>query len=210
MIHPPLRSHRGLRHLAIGASLLVLAFLTGCAHRGGTVQLDADGKTEEESLAHSFNQAYITGRAGEYDIVLVDSAAEWDYRKGKRNKPLQSTQLAPVRHIMRIHLYWRPLAGTTRNPAAINASIDWYVLGPDGSDSKMVYEGAGYVSLRGSRGSRTVIIKDGRIKPKSHQGELGDPIGPAQITGRATAIVDETRVREIISEINRETGVVQP
>ncbi|MGE5608758.1 MAG: hypothetical protein ACM359_05870, partial [Bacillota bacterium] len=105
-----LRSRPCPRSLATGVVLVLFALLGGCSHHGGTVQLDGQEKTE--SLIHSFNQAYITGRTGEYDIVLVDSAAEWDYRKGKRSKPLQPTPLAPVRHIMHIHLYWRPIAGT--------------------------------------------------------------------------------------------------
>jgi len=190
------------------AALLVL-FLAGCASRGGTVNLNsADRKTV---LSQSFAQAYITqGRGGEYDIILVDNATEWNYQSSRKNRPLDPVTLDPVRQMMHIHLYWRPLAGTTRNPAAVNASFNWYVLGPEGSTDVLAYEGAGYVAIRGSGAQRKIIIRDGQLKPRASRGNLYDPIGPASISGRATARVNETRAREILYEIQQEANLAQP
>lgn len=181
----------------------------GCSSReGGAVTFDA--LDQNRTLTQVFPHAYI-GQAGggEYDVILVDKATDWDYRSPGKNRPLQPGDVEPIRQMMRIHLYWRPLAGTTRNPAATNASVDWYVMGPDGSGDMVVYEGAGFVMLRGSGDELTVVIRDGTVSPASGRGSLRDPVGPAKISGEAVAKVNSARVRETISEILKQAGVAR-
>jgi hypothetical protein len=186
--------------------LVLLAGVSGCTvstrTRGGTLTLEpAAGRQDVEQ---SFAEGFITrGNAGEYDVVMVNNAVNWESGRSRPNKPLQPTPLAPIRQVLCIHMYWRPLAGTTRNPAAINASINWYVLGPDGSNEILSYEGAGYVSLRGSPDKRTIIIRDGKLRPKSDAGNLHDPIGPASISGRFVAMTNDTRVRETLDDVQK-------
>ncbi len=109
---------------------------------------------------------------------------------------------------MRIRLYWRPLMGTTKNPAATNALIDWYVLGPDGSTEMRAYEGAAFVVLRGDGDKRTILIREGSIFPKTgaSRGGLADPVGKATISGKAVARVSEVRVKDAISELEKTVG----
>ena len=180
--------------------VLFLACLSGCSQRGGKVTLEST--TRGRTLTQEFQQAYVgSPKAGEYDIIFVDNGADWNYRKPKRNRPLEPTPLSPVRQVMHIHLYWRPLAGTTKNPAAINAVIDWYVLGPDGSNDLLVYSGAGLVSVTGGRDFPTVTIREGRLHPKSGRGEMADPVGVATVTGVVKAERDESKVRETLAEM---------
>lgn len=187
------------RIFALGC-LLLLPLVVGCSSRGGRVTFEPEqgGRT----LTQSFSQAYITPtKAGEYDIVLVDNASDWDYPSPKKNQPLEPAPLAPMRQVMRIHLYWRPLAGTTKNPAATNASIDWYVLGPDGSNDMLLYQGAAYVTAEAAGKSRTVRIRDGRISLKSARGDLSDPIGSAALSGMVQARPSQARVEDVIAEL---------
>ena len=181
--------------------ILYSAFvLVGCSSPGGQVTFDgANGPTVQR-----FSEAYIAQtRSSEAEIVLIDDAADQQYKPSPKDQALQPVALPPLRQIMRIHLYWRPLALTTKNPAAINASLTWYVLGPDGSSDVMTYEGAAFVVLEGGGTSCDVRIKDGQIAPKSNnsEGRLRDPIGPARISGKVLAVVNKARVDETLKEM---------
>jgi hypothetical protein len=141
---------------------------------------------------------------GEYEVLLVDSAADWDYKlpKSRRNRPINPVGLAPVRQAMRIHMFWRPLKMVSKNPAAINASINWYVLGEDGSSDMLVYEGAAYLTIEGSGDKRTIRIRDGETKPTLVRG-LQDPVGHATISGKAHALVNAARVNDTLAELRQ-------
>ena len=188
--------------------LCLLFAVAGCSSHGG-------GQVEFESIDHSrtsvqrFTNAYITqGEMGEIDVVLVDSAADWDYKQPKK-KQLQPIALAPLRQVMRIHMYWRPLTLTTKNPAAINSSVDWYVLGPEGSGDVLTYEGAAFVVLEGRGDTRRVRIKDGQIKPRANNssGRLSDPVGPSKMHGEVVARISKSRVEDVINEIQQKAPV---
>jgi hypothetical protein len=105
---------------------------------------------------------------------------------------------------MHLHLYWRPRTDMTRNPAAANAAIDWYVLGSDAAQDVVLYEGAGVVTVHGSGSQRQVIITEASVRPRESRGAMQDPIGRAGISGVFTADVNRTRVREVLAEM-RET-----
>jgi hypothetical protein len=104
---------------------------------------------------------------------------------------------------MHLHLYWRPRTDVTRNPAAVNAAIDWYVLGSDGSQDVVVYEGAGVVTVFGSGKQRRIVITEGTVRPREARGAMQDPIGNSRISGRFTADVNRTRVRELLNEMRQ-------
>jgi len=187
--------------------ILSCAALIGCSSSsGGSVSLELADNSRV--LRQKFPHAYLAKvREGEYDIVLVDKATDWDYESSaKKNRPLKPVALDAVRQLMHIHLYWQPLSGTTRNPAATNASIDWYVLGPEGTDDFVAYQGAGYVALRGSGDEPTIVIRDGQLSRKSGRGSLQDPISSASISGQADAKIDRNRVQELLAEIEKQTG----
>jgi hypothetical protein len=180
--------------------LVLLLFISGCTSHGGTLELEPAGS--DRVLTQSFSNAYITqSSGGEYEIVLVDHA---EYKRQNPKKPLQSQPLAPTRQVMHLHLYWRPLTDMTRSPAAVNAAIDWYVLGSDATEDVVLYEGAGVVTVEGSGKQREITITEGAVRPRESRGAMQDPIGNSRISGTFTADVNRTRVREILNEM-RET-----
>lgn len=192
--------------------IVCAAAAAGCATgRGGNVRIEQP--SSGRALVKAFPQACVTtGRNGEYDIVLLDEAppaaplfgppAIALFGSPSAARPLKPMPLPPVRQVLHIHLYWKPLLGTTKNPAATNASIRWYVLGPDGPDSVLVYDGAGYVSLRGSGPKRRVIINDVAVAldRASSRGNLSDPIGQAMLSGSIVATVNEVMAAELLAE----------
>ena len=185
--------------------LLMVAALAGCSSsRGGAVTFTSPETGNQ--LTQKFSHAYIAPVGeGEYEVLLVDSAADWDYKlpKSKRNRPIDPIGLAPVRQAMRIHMFWRPLQMTTKNPAAINASINWYVMGEDGSNDMLIYEGAAYLTIDGSGDKRTIRIRDGELQPARVRGQLQDPVGHAFITGKANAMVNTARVNDTLAELRQ-------
>lgn len=193
-----------IANLKSGGIFFALLLLTcgGCASRGGTLEVEPVGS--ERVLAQKFANAYIAqSRGGEYDIVLVDHP---QYERQKSNKPLQPQPVAPARQLMRLHLYWRPRTDAMRSPAAVNASIDWHVLGSDASEDVVRYEGAGVVTIHGSGRQRRIVIEEGTVRPSGSSGAMQDPIGAARISGTFTADIDGSRVREILSEMRQSQG----
>jgi hypothetical protein len=199
---------RWWRRVAVSFPLFLLAPLVwcgGCTSHGGRLDLEPAGS--DRTLTQHFSSAFITqARGGEYDVVLVDHA---EFERQKPTKPLQPQPLSPTRQVMHLHLYWRPLSGATRNPAGVNAAIDWYVLGSDEQQDVIVYEGAGVVTVNGSGRQRQVVITDGTVRPKEARGEMQDPIGRSRISGTFTADVNRTRVRETLAEM-RALGPTPP
>ena len=195
--------------------LIALLALQGCTTRGGRINLEST--TNHRYFTQAFNQAYVTDSgSGEYDIVLVESPGELPPRRLK-NRPLQPMPLAPLRQVMHIHVYWRGLSGIQSNPAAVNASIDWYILGAGGGGDLVLYEGAGYVLVDSAGERRDVEIKDAELRAKLMRGNILDPLGHARFYGAATARMNDARVkdtlaqmREQISQEDSQAGTTQP
>jgi hypothetical protein len=198
-----------LRSVRFGVGLAAVCLVAiGCSSRGGSINFEST--EQNRTLTQAFPHAYISQvQDGECDVILVDNATDWDYSTPKKNRPLEPTPLEPIRQMMHIHLYWRPLAGTTKNPAATNASIDWYVLGPEGTSDVVVYEGAGFVLLHGSGEKWTIVIRDGMVTPKVGRGSLRDPVGQAKINGRVVAKLNDARVRQTMAEVQKQAGVAK-
>ena len=188
------------RGIAAVVGLVLLGIGAGCSSHGGSLQVQPqDGRP---AVVQEFNQAYIgLGQSGDYEIVLLDNAADWNVRAPRKGKPIQPASLEPVRQVMHIRMFWRPISGTTNNPAAINSSIEWHVFGSEESDDVIVYEGAGYVVVDGSGPRMTVDIRDGQLAPKSQSGRLQDPIGRAHISGEFSAIHNEGHVQDTVAEL---------
>jgi hypothetical protein len=181
-------------------ALLLLLGCAGCASHGGTLQLQP--RDADRTLTQDFSSAYITqSRGGEYEIVLVNQPR---YKGQNPKKPLQPQPLAPTRQVMHLHLYWKPLTDRTRDPAAVNAAIDWYVLGSDATQDVVLYEGAGVVTVYSSGKQRRVVITDGAVRPRESRGAMQDPVGNSRISGAFIADLNRTRVREILADL-RET-----
>src|SRR2546421_11748093 len=98
--------------------------------------------------------------------------------------------LAPLRQVMHIHVYWHALSGVKSNPAAVNASIDWYILGAGGGGGLVLYEGAGFV-LGDSEGERRGGgIKGGEVGAERLGGDVVEPLGHARVYGLGSVGVD--------------------
>src|SRR2546421_9421092 len=94
--------------------------------------------------------------------------------------------LAPLRQVMHIHVYWHALSGVKSNPAAVNASIDWYILGAGGGGDLVLYEGDGFVLVDSEGERRDVEIKDGELRAQLVRGDIVGPLGHARCYGSAT------------------------
>jgi len=112
--------------------------------------------------------------------------------------------LAPLQQVMHIHVYWHAMTGIKSNPAAVNASIDWYVLGSGSGDDVVLYEGAGLVEVDATGDRREVDIKDGDVKPKIVRGNIQDPIGHANLSGYATAKMNDARVKDTLAQMQQQ------
>jgi hypothetical protein len=195
--------------------LIAFVLISGCASRGGKIYLEST--TNKKFFAQAFNQAYITDSgSGEYDIVLVESPGELPPLR-RKNRPLLPMPLAPLRQVMHIHVYWHALTGVKSNPAAVNASIDWYILGAGGGGDLVLYEGAGFVTVDNDGDRRDVQIRDGELRAKLMRGNILDPLGHARFYGAATARMNDARVkdtlvqmREQIRQDETQAGTTQP
>lgn len=178
--------------------LLLAAPLAACSSRGGSITLvPASGAT---ARVQTFDQAFVTRpSAGEFDLILIDSGAQRP-RKSRKG-PLQPAAISPLQQVFHVHLYWLPMVGTIKNPAAINASFTWYVFGAEGTDDLIVYEGAGLVTLSGTGAVESLRIRDGDLKPTLVRGDLSDPIGAASLTGAGKVRLNPERVRDTLARL---------
>ncbi|MGA2501644.1 MAG: hypothetical protein ABSH20_28210, partial [Tepidisphaeraceae bacterium] len=102
---------------------VLLAFgACGCASgRGGEVRLASAGGAR--AFSQKFNYAFFAaGEGGDFDIVMVDNASAWQFKKPPRKGAIKPQELTPVRQALEIRSNWKPRIGTSRSPASTNAS----------------------------------------------------------------------------------------
>ena len=128
----------------------------------------------------------------------------------RKNRPLLPMPLAPLRQVMHIHVYWHALSGVKSNPAAVNASIDWYILGAGGGGDLVLYEGAGLVLVDSEGERREVEIKDGELRAKLLRGNILDPLGHARFWGSATARMNDARVKDTLAQMREQIRQEEP
>jgi len=187
------------RRLHCLAAVFAALIIGGCQSMGGMLRLYPDHGGQQ---SHRFSQAYIAEAAnGDREIVLLDSAGWTASSKGK-GRPLEPTELAPLRQMVHLRVFWRAIAGTTNNPAAANAAVEWHILGPEGSGRRIVYEGAAQVAIGNRVGHRLVTIRDGHLSPSGRHDEVQDPVGPARIVGAFRAVPNSGRVRDALAELD--------
>jgi hypothetical protein len=187
---------------------LLLGIQSGCASRGGHLNLEST--TNHKYFAQSFNQAYITDSgSGEFDIVLVEAPGELPPQR-RKNRPLLPMPLVPLRQVMHIHVYWHAPTGIKSNPAAVNASIDWYIFGAGGGGDLVLYEGAGFVVVDTEGERRDVEINDGELRAKLLRGNIVDPLGHARFYGSATARMNDARVKDTLAQMKEQVRQEEP
>jgi hypothetical protein len=146
-------------------------------------------------FAQHFDKAFASrDEAGDYRIILLDDGLKQPPAEG----PLKPAATPPVRQVVRIRLFWRPMLGTKPNfPSASNAAIDWYVMGTGSRESiDMVhYQGVGFVSVRGVAGGARVTIHKAMLQPVASCGDMADPIGRTNLSGTLFALSNARQVR---------------
>ena len=179
--------------------------LQGCVARGGRINLES---TTNHRYFGRFQPGMTDSGGGEYDIVLVESPGELPPKT--KNRPLVPMPLAPLRQVMHIHVYWHGPSGVKDNPAAVNASIDWYILGAGGGGDLVLYEGAGFVLVDTEGERRDVEIKDGELRAKLLRGNIVDPLGHARFYGSATARMNDARVKDTLAQMQEQIRQEDP
>jgi hypothetical protein len=176
--------------------------VTGCtSSKRSTLSLTDEAGTH---FVQGFQQAYA-GRDshGNYDVILIQEPLA-DARPTEPGAPLQASAEQPLRHIVHIRVFWRPLHGARNdNPAATNASINWYVLGETTRIRKDLvhYEGAGFVDISTKANTAKVIIRSATLKPTEQRGNLVDPLGQSELKGKFTAPMDPQRTRDLLTDV---------
>jgi hypothetical protein len=185
----------------------LIAFLAlaccGCSTgRGGTIQLEPSASSQ--MLSEQFSNAFFTvSPEGDYDILMVDNASAWEFKKSPRKGAIQPTEITPVRQAFLIHSNWKHRIGTKQSPASVNASLTWYVLGESGDKDLMIYQGIAHVVIHGEATDQhcTVEIIDGTLEPLLVTGNMHDPVGPARLTGNCRALNQAAQLKDILSDM---------
>jgi hypothetical protein len=179
--------------------------LQGCSAKSATLTLHPQG--QKVAFAKSFSQAYCGKESdGSYACVLVSDDAPRSAQSGKAMAPAEA---APLRQVVHIKVLWRPLSGT-RESAASNAAIDWYVLGntAEGSDDLLLYQGSGFVTLKPDGDVTKLNIRSSDIRPAMTRGSLTDPLGNVRVTGKLVARNDTRQLRELINATRQRTATI--
>lgn len=183
---------------------VLLAFVAcGCSSgRGGEIRLESSDQSR--AFSQKFNYAFFAvNESGDFDIVMVDNASAWQFKKPPRKGAIKPQELTPVRQALQIRSNWKQRVGTKRNPASTNASITWYVLGESGENDMIVYKGVANVMVYGdpTDDSCSVEIREGTLSPDVVAGDMHDPIGPAAIRGTCEARRRDSQVRDVIGDM---------
>ncbi len=190
--------------LLIGVMLVLFCgALAGCSAPGG--QLQVTRTDTGQAFSQTFEEAWIArDDDGDYDILLVYRSIDRD-RSVRPGERLQPVERLPVRHVVHIHTFWRP-KGSTRSddPAASNATVNWYVLttGATAGEDVLIYRGTGFVGVYPGEEAAGVTLRNVRIEPQLVRGAMTDPLGSANISGSIQALADREKVRALLEELH--------
>lgn len=184
-------------------SVLLILGACGCSSgRGGEIRLESADRSQ--AFSQKFDYAFFAAsKSGDFDIVMVDNASAWQFKKPPRKGAIKPQELTPVRQVCAIRSNWKQRIGTVRSPASTNASITWYVLGESGESDMIVYKGVANVMVYGdpTDDNCSVEIREGTLAPEFIAGDMRDPIGPASIRGECEARRRDSQVRDVLSDM---------
>jgi hypothetical protein len=185
-------------------SLASLSFVAGgCATNS---RLTLAGTGGDKAFSHTFRQSYLNrNEEGDYQLVLIDDGMDVTMQSGQSGrKSIDPVVVPPVRQVVSIRMYWRPVNGSKSNfPSASNAAVDWYVMGTGGQrETDLIhYQGTGFVQVSRSGDSANVRLANGLLKPVVVRGQMTDPIGPATVIGTIHARFNRQQVQSILAEL---------
>ena len=194
--------------MKITGFILLASLLAGCSSPSSRINFTQS--LNKKSFFEQFPGAYITSNQnGEYDIILVDDTVR-SATKSTGKRPLQSVSQPPLQQALHIHVFWRPShVGLAKDACVTNAILHWYVFGTGetGSQDMVHYEGAAFVTLDVGKDKAHINIGNGNIAVRKIQGDFRDPVGPSQISGNITAIHNDSKVKDLLSDFqNRANG----
>jgi hypothetical protein len=182
-------------------------FVTGCSSSPATLTVRSNERNV--SYAQTFSQAFAAqSEDGTHEFVLVSDDAVKSAPKDP-GAPLQPIEHTPLRQVVYIRVLWQPLNGVERGVAK-NASLDWFVFAntAGGSDDVLEYQGTACATVKAVNGGEatTVTLHDGALEPHAARGDLTDPVGPARLQGRFTAVKNPHRVQELLAAARARTA----
>lgn len=188
------------RLLLSALAALAVGLCAGCSSTQNSLTMQS--LTQRRDFKEQFNEAYASlNDNGDYDIVLVhdvvgESASE------SADGVLQPREVSP-RQIMHIRVYWLARHGAKLDhPVAANATFRWFIFGDriDESAELLEYSGGGLVLVAESGGFSYITIRGADLSASLRRGQMDDPLGPCSVNGDITALVDRTRVDELLGE----------
>ncbi|HWB54473.1 MAG TPA: hypothetical protein VG722_09780 [Tepidisphaeraceae bacterium] len=186
----------------IGLIFLPL-LLAGCV--GSPNHLTFTPNRDSVEYRQQFNRCYVLREpAGDYHFFLVADGLHTPL-DSPTDAPLQPAPVMPLRQIVHIHVFWRPMRGSKPDsPSATNASIDWYFIAHSGRPDQSVahYQGGGFATVNLSTRSAAVGVRNMSIRLESISGSLRDALGSGEVTGNFVALLDPGEVHDLLSEIN--------
>lgn len=175
---------------------LIGFLLVGCQRPVPSLRIDShrtDGTTER--FATTFDPgAYHTDGRGNLDVVMQATA------------PSSREQGAMLRQVFWLHVFWKPVPGTTfvertqTNTRMTYALID--------VDQAICYEGAGFATLQfdGAGGTLRGTIESGTLVPTRVVGDAPDLLGACLVSGSFVAERGDSRVVATLTEIRQTLG----
>ena len=165
------------------------------------------------SYAERFTQAYVSqDAAGDQMVVLVRDPLD-AAPKTPPGQPLSPTSTALLRQVVEIQLLYRPMSGARGDsPAAINAALHWFVYTADTAAhvSLIQYSGTAFASISTSGKNADVIVRNGQASEVERHGELVDPLRVFSLQGRFSAVVDDAKVAQILSDLRQARAAASP
>ncbi len=186
--------------------LALVLLLGGCASQ--TSKLTLTPVHGVEALTQSFPTAYAgRSESGDFQVVLLNDGLH--AAEGDAADPIEPTTTPPLRQVVEVRVFWRPMRGTKPDfPAAANAAIDWYVFGVGSRESTdMVhYQGTGFAEVGGSDAHPTIRIRHATLATVARVGHIGDPIGLARIKGAIHARVNLRELALLQESVQKSAG----
>jgi hypothetical protein len=184
--------------------LIGLMLAAGGCSSGAGGDLRVTRLKDGRVLAQGFQQAYIAqSEHGDYDVVLIaDTAGQQAERL--RGNILAPSKNVPVRHIVHVRVFWRPLRGLrSEDTATSNAAVDWYVITPGAREGEdlLRYRGSGLVAVYPGHTAASITLRNVRLRPETVRGQMTDPLGRAAVSGALRATWDDQFVRNMLSEV---------
>jgi hypothetical protein len=173
---------------------LSLLLLTGCGMIGTPGSLTVAGQAEQRvKLTGSFDRAFYGHDSKDnLTIILLDG-------------PVAAPRQAAV-----IRMFWMPQAGATPISAdATNANVHYCIFAGDNKPREVgVYTGAGFLYPKTQPGQKNfeAALWQASLQLSDRSDRFRDLLGQSILKGEVTAQRSETRVSELLHQLNVEVN----